>query len=811
MFNKLSIHVVSVLVLLCAHAAMAAGATAATSSAAIPGSYREGGLVPVCVLASFHACGLWDRAGRWRVEPRYRAIYENGAFWTVERASGLTGLLDAEGRTLIEPRFKHLGSFHEGLAYAMLPGSRGDDRYGYIDTRGTWVIQPRFMYPADFVGSTALVWLPGEAPKRDFEDRKMALVDRAGKVTLLPHAGTYGDRDTVDGRFVVTRDATSPGGLESPRWLGVADRQGRLIVPWINAFNIMLVPGGGWVEFDASHAIQVRGRNGALLFRLRGEQAHIQEVNAEGLAVYTPDDANEGLIDLRSGKVLIAPRSQSLGQPSSGRVPFAPTAAEGQTAKWGYLDTHGKTILSPQLPYAPGFQGTGVAVGCGAGEQRPACHVITHDGRRVGAFDPFEADHIDAHAWESSPQTPAVRDVLTVRKGPTTWLTDRAGKVLLQIGPAAACSQQVVRAGDTIVWPTHPDVSCDITSRMRRPGPDASASMRAAHAQHMAFESELVRERASLAAQGGGIENMMPGAREGRRQWDGLPWDTGGSVALADAHARLILPPGYRYLSPEARRAATAARAASAPRPGASAAGPGGSDGATSSDTRVPGLIAAPDDRWVIEVFTSARGFINLRRPMPAAESLLETLKLYERGDPTRPEAGGVGAGVLTAWHLEPEVDADRGRLHYAIERGLGGGIEFNLMRFGRTTQVAFMARWTGYGGGREFELHRDEILAVVDAVEFEAGQAHTDHRAGDAEAPPELFAQLITGPPSAGYTRFSQAVQRTIVRDLERKQNSLNRLQVMLGIMALVLAVLGALVLAARRKLARIKAASPE
>ncbi len=810
MFNKISIHVVSVLIFVCAHAVMAAEATAATSSAAITARYREGGLVPVCVSASFHACGLWDRAGRWRVEPRYSAIYENGAYWTVERASGLTGLLDAEGRTLIEPRFKHLGSFHEGLAYAMLPGSRGDDSYGYIDASGSWVIPPQFMVPADFVGSTALVRVPGEAPKRAFEDRKMALVDRAGKRTMLPYADIYGDREPVDGRFVVTREAP-PDKLDAARWLGVSDRQGRLIVPWIRAFSLMLVPGGGWVEFDASHAINVRGRDGKLLYRLQGEQAHIREANAEGLAVFTPDDVREGLIDLRSGKVLIAPRPQALGQPSNGRVPFAPAAAEGQPAKWGYLDITGKTILSPQLPYAPGFQGTGVTAGCGSLGERPACHVITHDGRRVEAFDRFEADHIDAHAWESSPQTPAVRDVLTVRKGSTTWLTDRAGRLLLQIEPAAACSQQVVRAGDTIVWPTHPEVSCDISNSMRRPGPGAAAPLRAAHAQHMAFENELARERASVAAQGGGIENMMPGAREARRRWEGLPWDTSGSVALAGAHARLILPPGYRYLSPEARRAAKVAQAASAPAPRASATGPGGTAEAAAKDTPLPGLIAAPDDRWVVEVFTSTRGFIDLRRPLPAADSLLETLKVYQRGDPTKLEAAGVGASVLTAWHLEPDVDAGRGRLLYAIEHGLGGGIEFNLMRFGRTTQVAFMVRWKGYGGGREFELHRNEIQAVVDAVEFEAGHAHTDHRAGDAVAPPELFAQLVTGPPSAGYTRFSQAVQRTIVREEQRKQHNINRLQVMLGIMALVLAVLGAQVIAARRKLARIKAASPE
>jgi hypothetical protein len=58
---------------------------------------------------------------------------------------GRQGFIDHQGRVVIEPRYKFLWGFSEGLASVWV-----DKKAGYINTRGEVLIKPRFRYARNF-------------------------------------------------------------------------------------------------------------------------------------------------------------------------------------------------------------------------------------------------------------------------------------------------------------------------------------------------------------------------------------------------------------------------------------------------------------------------------------------------------------------------------------------------------------------------------------------------------------------------------------------------------------------------------------
>ena len=67
--------------------------------------------------------------------------------------SGKYGFIDSKGQVVIEPKFRALSEFSEGLAAARISGS-----YGYINHTGAFVIQPYFDYATPFSDGLALVY-----------------------------------------------------------------------------------------------------------------------------------------------------------------------------------------------------------------------------------------------------------------------------------------------------------------------------------------------------------------------------------------------------------------------------------------------------------------------------------------------------------------------------------------------------------------------------------------------------------------------------------------------------------------------------
>lgn len=779
------------------------GPQAATSSAnpsTIHTSYQSDGLIPVCVSAHFYACGLWDRAGRWRVEPLYSSIYENGNMWTVVKYSGMTGLLDAEGKTLIEPHFGEIGTFVDGLAYAKNI-SVSDERYGYIDTQGHWVINPQFMYPASFKDGNALVWIPGDATGRDFEDRRLALVNPAGKTRLLPFA----DADSqvaVDGRYVVYQQAQDGSG--APRKIGIADHTGKLIVPWVFAQSIALIPQGGWIVQEAapSKATVVYARNGRGIFRVSGEEAYIYYFKPQSVAVITQDGQHEGLVNLLTGKVLIKPKALDLGEVANGLVGFSQPATGQQAALAGYLDFNGHVVISPSLPYAPAFESQVVA-GCTtesstvqSDAKKPACSVLTRAGQRVTAFDQYAASLINPFAWETGPQEPALRDVLTVsvegkvradgQVNTSKLLTNQAGELILSIVPEGECGREVVRNPDNkVVWPHYPEQTCAVTSIYQQPPANSPPALLAAYQELQAFERNKTIERAKMVSQGGGIENLLPETKKARAQLEQLPWVEGpAEITLSGDEAEFRLPAGYRFISANSLSAALAKQSADE----------NASMIKTSDKPEMQyDLIAGPDFRWLLRVKSGAHGYVDLSDGLPPAQELLDTKKVYETGNPLLDvKSEDTIKKLMVRWEMEPVLDVKRQRLAYAYGDVFNQHVEFNLIRFGRHAEIMFAAKWTSMLTYNDFDTYHSEIMALVDTVEFLPSRTYADHQPEDKKAPYDLLKQLVTGPPSEEFIKFSHTVGNAIQRDEEKKQAKINGLLLKLGFV--VLAFIGLL-----------------
>ena len=768
-----------------------AATTLANSPADNP-SYPPQGLIPVCVSAHFYACGLWDRAGQWRIEPQYQEIYENGSMWTVVKHSGMTGLLDAEGKTRIEPRFGEIGTFIEGLAYAKDISASGE-RYGYIDTQGNWVIKPQFMYPASFKDGNALVWIPGEAAGRDFEDRRLALVNKVGKTRLLPFA----DADSqvaLDGRYVVYQQVQY--GTGEPRKIGVADKTGKLIVPWVYAQSIALIPQGGWIVQEAapSKATVVYARNGREIFRVSGEEAYIYYFKPQSIAVFTQDGHHEGLVNLLTGKVLIKPKAIDLGEVANGLVGFSQPNKNQQTALSGYLDFNGREVIAPSLSYAPAFEGEVVA-SCSQGAQPPMCSVIARDGHRIAAFDQYTASLINPFAWETGPQEAALRDVMTVsvegkaradgQVNNTKLLTNQAGQLILRIAQEGECGGEVVRMPDNkVVWPHYPEQTCAVTSIYQQPPTNSPPALLAAYKELQAFERNKTIERAKMVSQGGGIENLLPDAKKARAQFEQLPWVEGpAEITLSGDEAGFRLPAAYRFISAKALFEALAEQPVSE---NASMIK------ASDKPEMQYDLIAGPDFRWLLRVKSGAHGYVDLSAGLPPAQELLDTKKVYETGSPFLDvKSADTIQKLMVRWEMEPVLNLKHQRLAYAYGDVINQHVEFNLIRFGRHAEIMFAAKWTSMLTYNDFDTYHDEIMALVDTVEFLPGRTYADHQPEDKNARYDLLKQLVTGPPSVEFIKFSNTVGNAIQRDEEKKQAKMNGLLIKLGVVILALIAL--------------------
>ena len=92
------------------------------------------------------------------IEPRFKAVGDFGEGLAPVKIFTRFGYIDTKGELVIAPEYVRANPFSEGLAaVSMEVGDDFEMRYGYIDKNGQWVIQPKFKEASIFQEGLAAV------------------------------------------------------------------------------------------------------------------------------------------------------------------------------------------------------------------------------------------------------------------------------------------------------------------------------------------------------------------------------------------------------------------------------------------------------------------------------------------------------------------------------------------------------------------------------------------------------------------------------------------------------------------------------
>lgn len=128
------------------------------------GDFSPGGLAPACEAGQW---GLIDQRGAWRVPPQWDDInWEDALHAYVTRRGGLQGLIDTQGRQLLDAVYEAMGPVDTETEAAeqcargqmRIRVLNGDNRRGIVDGQGNVRV------PVAYTDLGDIVWLPSEDP-----------------------------------------------------------------------------------------------------------------------------------------------------------------------------------------------------------------------------------------------------------------------------------------------------------------------------------------------------------------------------------------------------------------------------------------------------------------------------------------------------------------------------------------------------------------------------------------------------------------------------------------------------------------------
>lgn len=136
------------------------------------------------------------------IDPAGQIVIETGSF--VERgrfseglagacdlATGRWGFIDSSGEWQVQPQYRRVRPFSEGLAAVQRPveGGRRGELWGYINKAGEWVIEAQFDQASSFEGGVATVEVESELeskrPGEYFISGLNRVIDREGELVFF--------------------------------------------------------------------------------------------------------------------------------------------------------------------------------------------------------------------------------------------------------------------------------------------------------------------------------------------------------------------------------------------------------------------------------------------------------------------------------------------------------------------------------------------------------------------------------------------------------------------------------------------------
>lgn len=231
--------------------------------------------------------------------------YTGEVFPAKAEQNGYWGLLGANQKWLIEPKYAALEPFCEGLAAA---ADSASGLYGFINRAGEWVVSPQFDDADGFYNGLAPVKTNG----------KWGYIDKSGSFVISPqfdNAGMFNESGTA----IVVGRASNPFSS-----VGAIDTS------------------GNWV-ISPDHLIEISS-NGSVLAMAPFHDGYAAVQTANGW----------GFVD-SSGNWSVIPAYESVGYFSDGVAPVE--ASDG----WGYINAAGEAVVTPQYSYAASYE-EGLAV-----------------------------------------------------------------------------------------------------------------------------------------------------------------------------------------------------------------------------------------------------------------------------------------------------------------------------------------------------------------------------------------------------------------------------------------------------------------
>lgn len=274
------------------------------------------------------------------------------------------GFINQKGSVVIEPKYRDLGDFVDGLAPARINGT-----FGYINTEGVYEIPPVFDFATDFSEGFARVW----------QDGKLFFIDKMGQKVWDIDMVNAGDFEKGLAHVLIIKDSIrlekaldTLGQLhdiqEFPQWdmdltiitipphketeqeqVGVKSKTGKMIVPFgryksIEPFHEGLAK----VEIKKGYDSETGfiNRKGELVFKLKKGMYAFDNYFSEGLlGVETctiADDFNSTKFTTwldTTGKVIFEKKQDEEGTPFQTHRSFS-----GDIRNWYLMDKTGKQL-----------------------------------------------------------------------------------------------------------------------------------------------------------------------------------------------------------------------------------------------------------------------------------------------------------------------------------------------------------------------------------------------------------------------------------------------------------------------------------
>lgn len=120
--------------------------------------------------------GIIDGNGRIVLEPTFNEIKEFSEYFAAFRSGVSWGYLDQYGKIAIGPKFESASAFSCGLAAVRING-----KYGYINTTGAWRIEPKLDEAADFWKGLAQAELNGKSVLINKNGSPVIFLENLGK------------------------------------------------------------------------------------------------------------------------------------------------------------------------------------------------------------------------------------------------------------------------------------------------------------------------------------------------------------------------------------------------------------------------------------------------------------------------------------------------------------------------------------------------------------------------------------------------------------------------------------------------------